>query len=470
MSAVAALVLGIVTQNAVELRAVPREVAAQQATLWPGEVLELRGERGDYVAVYDHRIERGGYVRASQVRVVRMAPEEVPSLLAIVRFLRGTPGSEALGISYAAAFLKAAPASQITPEVFDAIGEMADRLARRASRPAPNKASADAVAASLAIASQAGIGMATLESGGESRTCYDGDMYRRVLAMPAADATQRARAALGLTRHECVDPALGPAERRQLDQWRAGVLSQVPTVGLDATLLNRLHVRRAGVLAAVAYWETRMGEGGQAAAGQAIDELAAVRKALLDGDDLADYAEAAIRVGATRFAADAGPRRVGKLVVKAVPGAPGQTCVSLYPAAGATEEPLVRRCTYGTVWTSSALGNANGTALALSVQPLVGWRELWVFRRKASGWVVDVLPPGSDDPDLGYAECAGWTPDSRRMLVVREVRSEGRYRRRFEVVDLSTLLVRQQAGTPDLLGSFGRWQDPVWRSTTVALR
>jgi hypothetical protein len=312
--------------------------------------------------------------------------------------------------------------------------------------------------------------LTALEHNGEAQLCYDGDMYRRVLNMPAADAMQRARAALALTQHECVSPDLGQTERRQLDLWRAEVLAHVPTLGLNATVLNRLHVRRAGVLAAVAYWQARDGGNGQAAAAQAINELAAVHKAELDGDDVGDYAEAAIRVGATRLAAEPLLRRGGRLVVKAALGAPGQSCVSLYPAKPASEEPLVRRCTYGAVWVSSASGNAAGTALALAVQPLVGWRELWVFHQNAQGWVVDVLPPGSDNPELGYSECAGWTPDSTQMLVVREVRSDGHYRRRFEVVDLSTLLIKQQAGTPDLLPGFVRWQDPLWRSTTVALR
>jgi hypothetical protein len=470
MSALVTLVIAIVTQNSVALRGVPREAAPQQATLPQGEVLEVRGQRGDYVSVYDHRLERAGYVRASQVREVGLAPEDAPGLLAVVRFVRDTPGSEALGISYAAAYLKAAPAEQITAEPFDAIGGMAERLARRASKPAANKAASEAMAASLEVAAQSGIRMTTIEREGQAQLCYDGDMYRRVLAMAGADPMQRARATLALTRHDCVDPALGQVGRRRLDEWRATLLARVPTIGLDVSTINRLHLRRAGVLAALAYWQVRNGEGGQVAASQAVDELAAVRKQDLDGDDVGDYAEAAIRVGATRPAASPTARRPGRLVIKAEPGAVGQTCVSLFPAKGAGTEPLVRRCTYGTVWENSALGNAAGSALALSVQPLVGWRELWVFHQAAEGWVVDVLPPGSDDPELGYAECAGWTPDSSQLLVVREVRSEGHYRRRFEVVDLSTLLIRQQAGTPDLLPGFGRWQDPLWRSTTVALR
>lgn len=39
-----------------------------------------------------------------------------------------------------------------------------------------------------------------------------------------------ARAALGLTRHECVDPGLGPTARYHLDQWRGDVLQGVHTL------------------------------------------------------------------------------------------------------------------------------------------------------------------------------------------------------------------------------------------------
>lgn len=472
MSAATLAALAIVTQGPVSLRAVPRAAAPQQATLWQGEVLELRGTRGDYASVYDHRLERGGYVRSSELRAISLVPGEAPALIAVVRFVRDTPGLEALGISYAAAYLGAAPAADIGPEVFDAIGGMAERLAQRASKVPASKASADAVAAALDVAAQAGIRMVTLEREGQAQVCYEGEMYRRVLGMANAGAAQRARAALGLTRHECVDPRLDPLARKSLDLWRESVLRQVPMENLAPQLQDRVHMRRAGVLAAVAYWQARDGEESMASADAAIDELAAVRKAELDGDDVAGYAEAAIRVGATRLAAGPATHRAGKLAVRTAPGDLGQTCVTLLrPATTATAEAvLAKRCTYGIVWSASASSNPAGTALALAVQPLAEWREIWVFREQVGGWGVDVLPPGSDAPGIGYAECAGWTPDSRQMMVVREVRSEGRYHRRFEMVNLSTLLIAKQAGTTELLPAFGRWQDPVWHSTTIALR
>src|SRR5262245_26311304 len=98
-----------------------------------GAVVEIRGERADYVKVYEYGRERGGYIRSQSIRRVGVTETDAPGLLAVVRFLRDTPGSEALGISYGAAYLKAVPSRSITAEPFDAIGRMAERLADAAS-------------------------------------------------------------------------------------------------------------------------------------------------------------------------------------------------------------------------------------------------------------------------------------------------------------------------------------------------
>ena len=61
-SAAAALAaVAIVTQDQTALRAAPRDSAAQQAVLWQGDALEVRGRRLDYLQVYDHRRERAGF-------------------------------------------------------------------------------------------------------------------------------------------------------------------------------------------------------------------------------------------------------------------------------------------------------------------------------------------------------------------------------------------------------------------------
>ena len=67
---------------------------------------------------------------------------------------------------------------------------------------------------------------------------------------------------------------------------------------------------------------------------------------------------------------------------------------------------------------------AQGTALALAVQPLDTWREMWVFRQSADGWHAEVVPPALDAAGLGYVEFAGWVPGGTEMLAARETRGD----------------------------------------------
>jgi len=110
-----------------------------------------------------------------------------------------------------------------------------------------------------------------------------------------------------------------------------------------------------------------------------------------------------------------------------------------------------------------------GPALVLAVQPLEGWRELWVFHEKAGSWTIDVLPPGLDSPDEGYVDFAGYVPGTRRLLIAREVKDGGRFRRSFEELRLDDLALVRQASRPEFLRDFGRWQDVAWRRDTLAL-
>jgi hypothetical protein len=469
--------IAIVTQDQAPLRAAPRDSSRPHAVLWQGEALEVRGERLDYLQVYDHRRERAGYVRAGQVRRLSLAKEEAPELLAVVRHLRGMPGSESLGIGFAAAYVQAAPAETLNGEdgvqVLDALGTFADRLAQRASAGTPpNKAAQAALSAHLDLAKHYGITFATFERDGRVHVCYDGEAFRRVLAMPSSPE-QRARAALALTRPECAGNELRPLERKRVDEWRAGVLDRVDVAALPAYLKNRILMRRAALWASLAYQRARTGEATDAAAQRALAELAGVVKPELTDEDRPAYTNAAMRVNASRWASVPVPavpeKRIQPGIVTAA-GEPGETCILLVDAKNDAKRPLARRCTYGIVWTGSASLNREGTALALAVQPTDAWREMWIFRKEGSEWTVRVLPPATTQPEVGYAEFAGWVPGGTQMLVAREALGEGKYRKNFELLRLDTLLPLRQGSDPSAFGSFQRWQDPAWRRQTLSLR
>ena len=467
MLAALALV-AIVTQDSAALRAAPRESAQQQAVLFQGDSLEIRGERMDYLQVYDHRRERGGYIRASQVRTQSLDPKDAPDLLAVVRFLRDTPGAEALGISYAAAYLKAAPAEAIGAEPFDALGTMAERLARRASGK-QGKADDTVLAAHLEVAASYGVSMQGFERDGRIQLCYNGEAFRRVLVLNSNDQ-QRARAALALTKPECVDPNLTPTDRTSLDAWRADILDRVKLTDLPEYEKNRLHMRRASVWSSVAFERTRLHQPAQEAANRALQELAAVNKTEIAEPDMNSYADAAVRVAASRWAAEPEPATGTGLAVVTTAGEPGETCVELVDAKHVQKAPLAKRCTYGLVWKASASVNAQHTAVALAVQPLDSWRELWVFHQAASGWTIDILPPAANAPDLGYLEFAGWVPGTTKMLAAREARIDGHFKRSFEVIGLESMEVEKQADHPQSLSLFYRWQDAGWKRGTLSVR
>jgi hypothetical protein len=458
--------LAIVVQDHAALRAAPRASAGELTRLWQGDVLEVRGEYAGYLKVYDYRRERGGYLRGDAARPVELSVAAATELLAVLRFLRESPGSEALGISYAAAYLKAAPARAITAEPFDAIAQMAERLADQASGSTDHAAD---VAPHLEVVEQFGVRMRSLERNGRIRVCYDGELFHRVLTIPDTPAEQRARAVLGLTRPDCIDPDLGPVARASVDTVRAQLLEQVKDSDLNAMMRSRLHARRAGVWASLAYVQERRGEPAAAAAERALAELLAVHPDDLGDDRRPEYVDAVLRVSAVRWAGATPTPQSGALTLSAAPGDPGQTCIVLEDARR-PRAAIVRRCTYGLVRMASIRIIPQGPALLLAVQPLESWRELWVFHEKAGTWTIDVLSPGLENPEEGYVEFAGYAPGTRRLLIAREVKDHGRFRRSFEELRLDDLALVRQASSPELLRDFGRWQDLAWRRDTLALR
>ena len=455
---------GLVSQDA-PLRGAPRDTASLQAQMGRGEALEIRGERGDHWQVWDYRRERGGWLRKSQVLLMPRADGSgvaTAELLAQLRLARQQWGTEGLGLGLAAAYVQlATPAELAGPggaEALDAMGTFAERMAERASAPAA-RPSEGQLAAQLDVAARYGLKFEQFDMAEEGRVqvCYEGEAFRRVL-VTAATPEQRVRAALALTRPDCLNPRATPREAEARDQWRQQVLAQVDAAALAPHWKNRLLMRRASVAASLAFAQARRGAGGEAV--PALAEFAGIVPTELAEDDQAAYADAAMRVNAARWlGTSAAPRDFGTLQLALVPGIDGERCVELKDAG----RLAVRRCSFGQVALASASLNREGRALALAVQPLDGWRELWVFVKDGGAWRVDVMPPAPAQPGLGVAEFAGWVPGGAQMLLAREFRAEGKYRRSFEVVAVANLAVERQSSEPALMGAFQRWADPAWR-------
>jgi hypothetical protein len=460
-----AVTAAIVTGDHVALRAQPERTAGQQAILWKGDWLEVRGGRKGWLKVYDHRHERPGWIKERNVRVVELDEPAAPGLRAVVDFVRDAPGSESLGIAYAAMYLKVAPKGGIDASILIAIGDMAERLARRAST-----ASDGAASEQVAVAASWGLAFASVEQGDGAQICYDGAAFRQALALGAAPA-DAAVAVLALTDARCASPTLAATERQAADEARAALLDTVDPARVAGPRGDALRIRRAEIGAQLAWAIARRGDvaGAARAAATATSAFARVDKAELADEDADDYQAAALAIAASRWAA-APPitRPADAPALRLSVGQPGETCVAIAPAKGAPSAPS---CTHGQVWPASFRVAPGGRVATVAVEPLPGWLELWLFRRgDDGGWMVDILAPTTDGPDLGYVELAGWSPDRSRAVVVREARSDGAVHRSYQVVVLGTLAVETQSPTLAGLGRARTWATEDWRATTVALR
>lgn len=471
-----ALVAAVIGGDHVVLRASPGRAAAQQAVLWRGDWVEVRGEQRGWLKVYDHRHERPGWLARPSARVVELDEKSAPVLRAVVEFLRDAPGSESLGIAYAALYMKVAPAAGVgaAPGAIDtsagraidasllvSLGTMADRLAHRASTE-----SADSHAAQqLEVAQSWGIGFASVERPEGVRTCYDGAAFRQALAL-APSKRELATAVLGLTDPACDPQVIGATERRTHDEAALALLERVDPTEVGGPLGNRVRIRRAVIGSRLAWAMARGGDPKAArTADAAVSAYARVDRAELADDDAGDFEAAALAVAASRWAAVApvAPRRADPALALTA-GEPGQTCLAI---AGSPP-----RCTYGQVWASSFRVAPDHAAAVVAVEPLPGWLELWMFRRAAGagGWTVDVLAPATEGPDLGYVELAGWSTDGSRAVLVREARSEGWVHRTWQLVRLDALTVERQTSRLADLGVARSWIAPEWRGRTLALR
>jgi hypothetical protein len=480
----AAATVALVVVDKTPLRAASHDSSPRQTTLSAGDWLEVRGEGQGYVQVYDHRRERAGYVRPETVRAYTVDESAAPGLGAIVEYLRDAPGQESLGIGYAALFLRAAPAVTVTAAAFDAIGTMAERLGRRASSSVTRDT--DAALAQVEVAESYGVHFERFEHDGQTRLCYDGEAFRRVLAM-GATGPARARAALGLTDPGCMDGAAGATASLALVKWRAGVLDAVDPAALDASVSDRerarLRLRGASVRSALSYFAARSGD--LALAKQASDaarrDLALVDRAVLADEDRPLYEEAALHAAAVRWAGEpAAPPASSSLAVDVVPGAPGQTCVRV-TRLGPTPVQAIEHCTYALVWASSVRIAPHDAAVTLVTQPLPGWDELLVLHPAQGAWAADTVIPATVDPELGYVELAGFSPDGASLAVVREARvtrplgsphtTPRRTDRSFQVLSTVDQSVEQRSAT--LSGAsahFKRWETADWKRKTLALR
>jgi hypothetical protein len=457
--AAAAITAAVVTGDHVALRAAPERTAPLQASLWKGDWLEVRGERKGWLKVYDHRHERPGWLDRKVARVVALDDAAAPQLRAVVDFLRDAPGSESLGIAYAALYMKVAPNGGIDAPLLVSVGVMADRLAHRASRATDGTTSEQ-----LEVAQSWGIAFASIDRPDGARMCYDGAAFRQALAL-APSPDDRATAVLALTEPECAPPLAAASEQEAHDEAALALLEQADPTRVAGPVGNRLRLRRAILGARLAWAIARNGDAARAAkvAEAAVNAFARLDKAEIADDDEDDVEFAALEVAASRWAAlpaVAPGRDAPKLALEA--GEPGETCIAVATSP--------RQCTHGQVWTASFRVAPGNRAAVLAVEPLPGWLELWMFRRGADGgWMVDVLAPSTESVELGYVELAGWSPDGSRAVIVREARTAGVVHRTWQTLRTDTLAVDKQTSTLAAL-SVRSWLAPEWRGRTLALR
>ena len=414
----------LVTQDAVPLRSGAKSGGTPLALLTQGELLELRGDRLDYLQVYDLSRERGGYVRANAVRPLTLAPDEAPELLALVRFLRDRSGSESLGLGLAAAYLKAAPAGTIDAEAFDAMGTMAERLAWRANVSATNAANAPVrpgepgIAAQLEVAADLGVHFASLERDGHVWLCYDGDAFRHALAL-SPTPEQAARAALALTRPDCIADMTPPLQRWQIDQARAELLARVPLSDLPPYVRNRIRMRQAGVWSALAFEDSRrqaveagapvnglpaVGANDVLAAGnEALEALAGVDRNELADDDQSTYTDAAMRVGASRWAGEP---------VFAPAASPSLAPTVGRPPVGAPASTARRRLSSNASAAHTPAWRMRTRLRRYAGRPFVGTRasssaRAWSICQRCSGGVMSAMQSWRVSASAARADCSG---------------------------------------------------------------
>ncbi|WP_374437719.1 hypothetical protein [Inhella sp.] len=459
----------LVLQDSTPLRAAAKHSSPLLTPLWRGEALEIRGAKGDWLQVWDHARERGGFVRAERLLPLPTGEAALPELLAQLRLLRQQAGAESLGLGVAAALIERADADWLAgpqgAELLDALVQLQERLAERVQSAGPNQQTSSAAHAE--VAKRYGYPLRSLaQADGSQRLCPNEEPARLLRAHASASAAQQARAALALTRPDCTAAELLPSQLLALHEQRTAWLEGIALNELPPTLRNRLLLRRAGAWASLAFAERARDM--RPAATLALQAWGQLIPAELGEDDAAALREAAIRLAPMRHAVQARPAQLrwGKLELRLEAAGPGQTCFQLLEHLRQNAEPRgPRHCSHGAIHWASARLAPDGRSLVLAVQPLDGWTELW--RLQADGG-LQVLPPSSAAPGLGVAEFAGFI--GPQLLVAREAIAEGKSLRRFEVYGPELLQPQRWAGEYALLGAFQRGVDAGWKAGSPLAR
>jgi len=459
----------LVLQDQTPLRAAAKDSSPLLTPLWRGEALEVRAVRGDWLQVWDHGRERGGFVRAPALLAIPAGEAALPELLAQLRLVRQQPGAEALGLGLAAALIERADTDWLSgpqgAELLDALVQLQERLAERVQSAGPHQQTSSAAHAE--VAKRYGYPLRSLaQADGSQRLCPNEEPARLLRAHANASATQQARAALTLSRPDCTPADLRPSQLLALHEQRTAWLEGIALNELPPTLRNRLLLRRAGAWASLAFAERARDQ--RPAATLALQAWAQLIPAELGEDDDAALREAAIRLAPMRHAVQGRPAqlRFGALELRPEAGDAGQTCFQLLTHRGTAAEPRgPRHCSHGAIHWASARLAPDGRSLVLAVQPLDGWTELW--RLQADGG-LQVLPPSAQTPGLGVAEFAGFV--GPQLLVAREAVAEGKTLRRFEVYGAELLQPQRWAGEYSLLGAFQRGVDAGWKAGSPLAR
>ena len=165
-------------------------------------------------------------------RLVSLGETAAPELLAVLRFLRDEPGIARRSASATAppicrpyrtgAHGRAARCHRCNGRATGRSGLGGQWPAQRPRRPAGGDRAVRRPHAQL-------------RARWPERLCYDGELYPPRPHTARATAEERAHAALGLTRADCIDPRLGPMPRASLDEQRKAILDVIADRDLSAT-------------------------------------------------------------------------------------------------------------------------------------------------------------------------------------------------------------------------------------------